>query len=141
MLKKLRNLWDWIWDVDEVRTTIKLRTSVSGLPLVTFRSSLSGWSMGHTEEGLRGAAVAMSITQCGNNIESIKSLLKREYDDYLSEEDYKNLVASVQTRLEQGGYYLDTRRNRAGHLDFVRVAWSEEDKEIITKLLASYLGG
>lgn len=137
----LKRLWNWVLDVDEVRTTERLRTSVSGLPLVTFRSSLSGWSMGHTKEGLRGAAIAMSITQLGNNIETIKNLLKREYDDYLSEEDYKNLVASVQTRLEQGGYYLDTRRNRAGHLDFVRVPWSEEDKEIITKLLASYLGG
>lgn len=137
----LKRLWNWIWDVDEVRTTIRLRTSVSGLPLVTFRSSLSGWSMGHTKEGLQGAAIAMSITQLGNNVETIKSLLKREYDDYLSEEDYMHLVASVQTRLEQGGYYLDTRRNHAGHLDFVRVAWSEEDKEIITKLLASYLGG
>lgn len=135
-----KRLWNWIWDVDEVRTTQRLSTSVSGLPLLTFRSSLSGWSITNTKEGLQGAVIAVTITQLGNNVETIKSLLRREYDNYLTEEDYIRLVACVEKRLEDGGYYLDTERNRAGHLDFIRIPWSKEDKEIITKLLALFRG-
>lgn len=131
----IKRLWDWIWDIDGVRTEDVFCRSITGKPLVKCRSSLSGWSMWHTTEGLRGAQISINITQLGNNVEAIKGLLCGEFDDFLSKDHYNNLITKISQRIDDGGYYLTTKRNNTGNLDFVRVYWSQQDKEEIKRLL------
>lgn len=133
-----KTLWNWIWDIDGARTTDVISRSVSGFPLVVLERSAYGWSLNQTPQGLQGAHLAICITQLGENVEVIKKFLRKEYDDYFSEEDYKRLAQMVFRRLNDGGYYISTERNKNGSLDLVRVPWKEEDKETIRNLLASH---
>lgn len=133
-----KRLWNWIWDIDGARTTDVISRSVSGFPLVVLERSAYGWSLDQTAQGLQGAHLAICITQLGENVEVIQKLLRREYDDYFSDDDYKRLVQMVFRRLNDGGYYISTERNESGSLDLVRVPWKEEDKEMIRNLLASH---
>ncbi len=133
-----KTLWNWIWDIDGARTTDVISRSVSGFPLVVLERSAYGWSLSRTPQGLQGAHLAICITQLGENVEVIKKFLRKEYDDYFSEEDYKRLAQMVFRRLNDGGYYISTERNKTGSLDLVRVPWKEEDKKMIRNLLASH---
>lgn len=134
----LKKIWDWIWDIDSVRSDIVIETSISGKPLLKFRSSLSGWSMSNTDEGLQGAHISITITQLGNNVSTIKALLRGEYQNYLSYQQYNRLVMAIEHRIADGGYYLSSARNAAGTLDFVRVYWDTEDREEIIALMQEY---
>lgn len=132
----LKRLWNWIWDIDETRKEEVVKRSVSGEPLLIFKRGLyNNWGLIQTNNGLHGAMISVRITQIGDNVEVIKSLLRREYDDYLSQESYGKLIEEIKRRLAKGGYYYDSKRNSQGTLDIITVRWSEEDKQEILALL------
>lgn len=133
-----KTLWNWIWDIDDVRSKDILKTSISGKALVEFRSSFGGWSLRQTDHGVKGSYICTTVSQIGNNIETIKQVLRREYDDYLSPDDYNELARVIRDRLSDGGYYLDTLRNKQGTVDFIRAYWSAEDKKEIQQLINSW---
>lgn len=133
-----KRLFNWIFDIDEVKTTAVLSRSVSGIPLLTFRSSWSRWSVTTTDAGIKGSHIAITITQLGENVEKIKQVLRREHDDCLSAENYEHLVLKIEQRIADGGYYWETKRNREGHLHFYKVMWTDPEMKEIAKLLEEY---
>lgn len=135
----LKKFWDWILDVDELRTKDVLTRSVSGKPLVELHSSLSGSNISTTPEGIRGATIAMHVTQVGD-LKLVKQTLRREFDDYLSEDDYQTLLVNIETRLKDGGYSIGISHNHKGHLEFHRVPWNAQDKAEVENLIAFFRG-
>ncbi|QHR67584.1 hypothetical protein arall_140 [Escherichia phage arall] len=113
-----------------------IKSSITGKPLVIVTGVFGhGFSLKQTDIGLQGCLISFRITQLGDNRQTILDLFNGEFDDYLSKSGKERLIEHIKHRYEHGGYYLDTKRNAQGDLDIVRIAWDNEFKTKLGKLL------
>lgn len=113
-----------------------IKSSITGKPLVIVTGGFGhGFSLKQTDIGLQGCLISFRITQLGDNRQTILDLFNGEFDDYLSKSGKERLIEHIKHRYEHGGYYLDTKRNAQGDLDIVRIAWDNEFKTKLGKLL------
>lgn len=113
-----------------------IKSSITGKPLVIVTGGFGhGFSLKQTDIGLQGSLISFRITQLGDNRQTILDLFNGEFDDYLSKSGKERLIEHIKHRYEHGGYYLDTKRNVQGDLDIVRIAWDNEFKTKLGKLL------
>lgn len=113
-----------------------IKSSITGKPLVIVTGGFGhGFSLKQTDIGLQGCLISFRITQLGDNRQTILDLFNGEFDDYLSKSDKERLIEHIKYRYERGGYYLETKRNSQGDLDIVSIAWDNEFKTKLGKLL------
>ncbi|ATI15767.1 hypothetical protein JR317_gp025 [Escherichia phage vB_EcoM_PHB05] len=113
-----------------------IKSSITGKPLVIVTGGFGhGFSLKQTDIGLQGCLISFRITQLGDNRQTILDLFNGEFDDYLSKSDKERLIEHIKHRYERGDYYLDTKRNSQGDLDIVSIAWDNEFKTKLGKLL------
>lgn len=113
-----------------------IKSSITGKPLVIVTGGFGhGFCLKQTDIGLQGSLISFRITQLGDNRQTILDLFNGEFDDYLSKSGKERLIEHIKHRYEHGGYYLDTKRNAQGDLDIVRIAWDNEFKTKLGKLL------
>lgn len=113
-----------------------IKSSITGKPLVIVTGGFGhGFSLKQTDIGLQGCLISFRITQLGDNRQTILDLFNGEFDDYLSKSDKERLIENIKHRYEHGGYYLETKRNSQGNLDIVSIAWDNEFKTKLGKLL------
>ncbi|AMM43368.1 hypothetical protein JR318_gp213 [Escherichia phage vB_vPM_PD06] len=113
-----------------------IKSSITGKPLVIVTGGFGhGFSLKQTDIGLQGCLISFRITQLGDNRQTILDLFNGEFDDYLSKSDKERLIEHIKHRYERGGYYLETKRNSQGDLDIVSIAWDNEFKTKLGKLL------
>ena len=126
--------FDWILDIDGCRTTVILKKSITGEPLLI---SGNGYLYKQTSAGLNGSLISVEVDQFGGSVSTVVNLLKGEYDYCLTREGKNSLVNKVRDRVSQGGKYLTTKRSSKGALDFIDKYWSREDLEQVKTLLLS----
>lgn len=111
-----------------------LQLSLTGKPLLLYKTSAFGWGVKGTEFHLQGATIAFYVEQCYNT-DYILPLLRGEYDDYLTKEVKDRLISRVRHRLETSPISVKSFRSQKGEIEFNRVPWKQEETDTIRELI------
>lgn len=88
-----------------------------------------------TETGRKRVQVAQRMI-LGNSAETVKKILKGEFDYCLTHEDKDRYITRIRKDVSRGGEYQDSRRDSSGDLSFIVCHWRPEDLREIKYLLS-----
>lgn len=138
MIKLLKDLFNWCLDVEGIRTTEVVKTSITGQPLVIFDSgsAMRGWSLRQTKECMNGALIINCI-ELNFHLSKMNAIavLSGKYDYCITQDLKDRVIKVVQGIIDQQGRYSSYARTRAGLYETETFQLTKDEIEMFTELL------